>query len=154
MRLGAFSFGGTAAIVGSVSLIIGLDAVHASKASIIAGLLVAGFADNLTDSLSVHVYQESERRPPRSALLETLTNFATRVLISFSFILLILMLPMGESTLVSVAWGLMLLTGLSSMLARLRKVGVASQIAKHLSVAVAAILVSKVIGTWILSRMG
>ena len=153
MRL-AFSFGGTAAIVGSVSLIIGLDAVHASKASIIAGLMVAALADILTDSLSVHIYQESERLEARPAFMATLTNFATRALISLSFVFFVLLLPIGMSITVSVVWGLVLLSGLSAILARVRKVGVVSEISKHLAVAIAAVVVSKIIGTCILSQIG
>ena len=40
------------------------------------------------------------------------------------------------------------------ILARVRKVGVVSEISKHLAVAIAAVLVSKMIGTWILSQIG
>lgn len=49
------SFGGPAAIVTSMALIVGLGAATAGKAAIVGSLLVIGLADNLTDSLSVHL---------------------------------------------------------------------------------------------------
>src|SRR5690348_9759853 len=63
------SFGGTAAIVTSMALITGLAAANASKGSVVSALLIAAIADNLTDSLSVHVYQESEGLEQRDAFL-------------------------------------------------------------------------------------
>jgi len=47
-----FSFGGTSAIVTSMGLIIGLGAARAEMATIVSGLLIVGFADNMTDSLT------------------------------------------------------------------------------------------------------
>ena len=55
------SFGSPAAIVTSMALIVGLDAATATKAQVVGALLIIGIADNLTDSLSVHIYQEAER---------------------------------------------------------------------------------------------
>ena len=61
LRLPTISFGAVSAIVTSVGLIIGFGAAGISKPTIIAGLLINGFADNLTISLSIHIYQESEK---------------------------------------------------------------------------------------------
>src|ERR1700732_1690668 len=59
--LRSVSFGSPAAIVTCMGLIIGLDAATATKAAVLGSLLIIGVADNLTDSLSVHIYQEAER---------------------------------------------------------------------------------------------
>ena len=72
------SFGGTAAIVTSMGLIVGLDAATAKSATVLGSLLLAGLADNATDSLSVHIYQESEPLPERQAFRTTVINFAAR----------------------------------------------------------------------------
>jgi hypothetical protein len=47
--------------------------------TIIAGLLIVGLADNVTDSLSIHIYQESERLEQHAAFRATISNFATRL---------------------------------------------------------------------------
>ena len=85
------SFGGTAAIVTSMALIAGLDAAHAGRATMVSALLIAAVADNLTDSLSVHTYQESERLEQREAFVGTLTNFATRFIVCLSFVLIVVL---------------------------------------------------------------
>jgi len=146
MQIKNFSFGATAAIVTSIGLIIGLDAATASKATILSGLLIVAIADNLTDSLSVHIYQESEQLEPRAAFHATLTNFAARLGLSLSFVFLMVILPFHVAVVASILWGLLLLTGLSYVVARTRKLPVLREIAKHLAVAAVVILSSKMVG--------
>jgi VIT1/CCC1 family predicted Fe2+/Mn2+ transporter len=153
MIIKRFSFGGAAAIVTSVALIIGLDAATATKPTIIGGLLIVAIADNLTDSLSIHIYQESERLEGHEAFVATLTNFAARLLVSLSFVLLVVLLPMHDAVPVSLGWGLLLLCGLTYLLARERRVSVVAEISKHIAVALVVIVASKAIGTWILTTM-
>lgn len=146
MRISNYSFGATAAIVTSIGLIVGLDAATATKATILSGLLIVAIADNLTDSLSIHIYQESEQLEPRAAFRATLINFAARLGLSLSFVLLMVILPLRAAVVASILWGLLLLTGLSYVLARTRKLPVLPEIAKHVAVAAVVMLSSKVIG--------
>ncbi len=55
MDIRNFSFGGPAAVVTSLGLIIGLDAAPAARATIVGSLLIVAIAGNLTDSLSIHI---------------------------------------------------------------------------------------------------
>ena len=77
-----------------------------SKPTIIAGLLIIGFADNLTDLVSIHIYQESEKLEQHSALRSTLGNFVTRLVISLSFAILVLGFSSWNTVVfMSVVWG-------------------------------------------------
>jgi hypothetical protein len=147
------SFGGTAAIVTSMALITGLDAANARRASILGALLIAAVADNLTDSLSVHVYQESERLEEREAFIGTLTNFATRFIVCLSFVLIVVLFQGHAAVAGGIVWGMSLLTVLTYVLARHRKVSAISEVEKHLAVALAIIVVSKGIGYWITAHV-
>ncbi len=144
-----FSFGAPAAIVTGMGLIVGLDAATAAKATIISSLLIIGIADNLTDSLSVHIYQESERLTERDAFRTTTANFFVRFLICITFITIILLLPPSKAIPLSVAWGFALLAALSYFLARARGVGTISEIVKHCLVALIVIVISRAIGAWL-----
>jgi hypothetical protein len=153
MRMGNVSFGGTAAIVTSVALIVGLDAATATKSAIVSGLIIVALADNLTDALSMHIYQESEQRlPPRDAFAATFSNFIARALLSVTFILLVLLLPITVAVIASAAWGLALLVALTWALARERKVSFTTELFKHCTAAIAVIAASKAIGVWTTSR--
>ena len=143
------SFGGTAGIVTSMALITGLHAASAKTATIVSALLIAAVADNLTDSLSVHMYQESELFEQRAAFRGTLANFETRFLVCLSFVVITALFRQQVAAVVALVWGMSLLTALTYVLARHRKVSAISEVAKHLAVALVIIIVSKGIGQWI-----
>jgi len=147
------SFGGTAGVVTSMALITGLHAANAKTGAIVSALLIAAVADNLTDSLSVHMYQESERLEQRAAFSGTLANFATRFLVCLSFVLITVLFRQPLTGVVGVAWGMSLLTALTYVLAHERKVSTVSEVAKHLAVASVVIIVSGGIGQWIASHV-
>ena len=143
------SFGGTAALVMSMGLIVGLDAASAGTNAVLSSLLIVGIADNLTDSLSIHVYQESENLPAREAFRTTAINFIARLCVTFSFVSMLISLPSSVANVVCILWGFGLLSTLSYFLARRRGASPLAEIAKHGAVAVSVIFISKVIGTWI-----
>lgn len=147
------SFGGTAAIVTSMALMAGFDAANASRSTIVSALLIAAVADNLTDSLSVHMYQESERLERREVFIGTLANFTTRLLLCLSFVLIIFLFKGQTAAVVGTVWGMSLLAALSYLLARARSVSATSEIGKHLAVAAIVIAVSKFIGHWITTHV-
>ncbi len=154
MKIGNVSFGSTAAIVTSVALIFGLDAATATKSTIMSGLLIVALADNLTDALSMHIYQESDRRlDSREAFIATWSNFVTRLLLSLTFVLLVVLLPIASAVIASAAWGLALLIGLTWALARERRVSFAVELGKHCAAAVAVVLASRGIGALITARL-
>ena len=144
-----FSFGGTAGVVACAALVVGLGAAAVSKSVIVSSLLIVALADNLTDSLSIHMYQESERLAPRQAFLATTTNFASRLLVSLSFVVLVLALPDRAAVAAALAWGLLLLGLLSWLIARQRGVSPIPEIAKHLFVALVVVAAAEFIGEWI-----
>jgi hypothetical protein len=149
MRLTRISFGGTAALVTSMALITGMDAIGASRLTIITALLIAALADNLTDALSIHIYQESERLEPREAFVGTLSNFLARLASSLTFIVPVALLPAYAVVPASIIWGALLLTALTYLLARERKVGVSAEIGKHLLSAAAVLVVSRAIAHYL-----
>jgi len=128
--LRSLSFGGPAAIVTSMGLIVGLNAATTTKAPVVASLLVIGLADNLTDSLSVHIYQESERLAHRRAFQTTVSNFFARLVVTLSFVLLFVLSSGSTAIGVCVVWGLLLLSGLSYLLAKARQVSAFYEISK------------------------
>jgi hypothetical protein len=148
-----FSYGGTAAIVTSMGLISGLTAATGSKATVIASLLVIAIADNLTDSLAIHIYQESERLETRQAFRSTVTNFFVRLVVASSFVVLVLVAPMALVVPIGLAWGILLLGTLTFLVAKNRGVPPFMEVAKHLGVAVVVIGVSRAIGAFILANV-
>jgi hypothetical protein len=143
------SYGGTAAVVTSMALVSGLSAAGASKAVIASSLLIAAFADNLTDALSFHIFQESEQLDQKNAFIRTITNFVTRLLLCISFVLLIGLFSLENASIVAIAWGIVLLVMMTYLVARERKVKPVPEVAKHLLVASVVVLASNMTGYWV-----
>jgi VIT1/CCC1 family predicted Fe2+/Mn2+ transporter len=133
---------------------VGLNAATATKAAIVSGLLIIAVADNISDSLSIHVYQESEGLESKSAFRSTITNFLARFLATFTFVVLVIALPSALVGPILLAWGLVLLSVLTYLLARERGVSAASEIVKHVAVALLVVFVSRTLGVWIRTYLG
>jgi VIT1/CCC1 family predicted Fe2+/Mn2+ transporter len=149
VRSAEYSFGVAAAIITSTALIVGLDAATATRTAIVSGLIIVALADNLTDSISIHLYQEAERLETRRAFRATLLNFGARLLVALTFVSIVVAFPPRAAIIGAVTWGIGLLVALSAILARERGASVASEVGKHLTAAVAAVLLSRLIGVLI-----
>jgi VIT1/CCC1 family predicted Fe2+/Mn2+ transporter len=147
-----FSFGATSAIITNLGIITGLDTLTHPKLSIIGALLVIALADNLSDSFGIHIYQESEHIAKKEVWLSTLTNFLTRLFVSSTFIILIIVLPIRLAAVCSVIWGLFVLTVMTYTIAKQQKIKPFSAILVHLTVAVVVVVASNFIGGFVISR--
>ena len=150
VNLTKISFGGASAIVTSIGLIVGAAAARTPRPTIVAMLLIIALADNLTDALSIHIYQEAERLEGRRAFAATVGNFATRLATCGTFLFLIVALPGVYAVAGSLAWGIFLLSALTWLVAQSRGANPALEMCKHLAVALVVIAVSQGIGMLIL----
>ena len=147
-----FSFGATSAIITNLGIITGLDTLTHPKLSIIGALLVIALADNLSDSFGIHIYQESEHLGKKEIWFSTLTNFLTRLFVSSTFIILIIVLPIRLAAVCSVIWGLFVLTIMTYTIAKQQKTNPFSAIFAHLTIAIVVVVASNFIGGFVIAR--
>jgi VIT1/CCC1 family predicted Fe2+/Mn2+ transporter len=147
-----FSFGATSAIITNLGIITGLDTLTHPKLSIIGALLVIALADNLSDSFGIHIYQESEHIGKKEVWLSTLTNFLTRLFVSSTFIILIIVLPIRLAAVCSVIWGLLILIVMTYTIAKQQQISPYSAIFVHLTIAVIVVVASNFIGAFVITR--
>jgi hypothetical protein len=143
-----FAFGATAAIMTSMALIVGLGSANSGKTGIVGGLLIVAIADNLSDTLGIHIYEEV-KVGANTAVRTSVSNYLTRLLIACSFVALVLVLPLGLARWVSIAWGSLLLSVLTYLIAKGRSVKPVPEVAIHLLVAAIVVVLSQVIGSLI-----
>jgi len=149
-HLTKFSFGATSAIVTCLAFIIGLSKITNSKLSIIGSLLVIAIADNISDSLGIHIFQESDLKKSEVVRASTFLNFITRFFVILIFILLVFFLPTGYAIIFSIVWGMSLLIALSYLIAKEQKVNPYSAIFWHVALAVSVIIISNFLSEWIM----
>jgi VIT1/CCC1 family predicted Fe2+/Mn2+ transporter len=148
-----YSLGSTAAIITSMGLIAGLNHGPGARASTIASLLIIAVADNITDSLSLHIYKESECVEKKEVISDTYGNFIARLLVTLTFVALVVFLPAYPAIICATVWGMSLLTLLSYSIARANRCNPPREIVWHLLVAVLVIVVSTLLGDFISARV-
>lgn len=144
-NLSRFSFGATSAVTSCLALMIGLNQLGVSGIGMIGALLVLGLADNIADSLGVHVYSKSKSK--NYTIADTVTNYLTRLGITIVPIAFVVFLPMGYAIIASVAVGLTIIAALSYFIAKAHKLDPYRTVAEHLIVAVLVLIVSQIIGS-------
>ena len=147
-----FSFGATSAIVTNLGIITGLETLTHPKLSIIGALLVIALADNLSDSFGIHIFQESEDVSKKEVWLSTFTNFLARLLVSLTFIVPVIVLPVKIAVVCSLIWGLLLLAVTTYMISKQRKINPYPAIAAHIIIAVLVVIASNLIGAFVIAR--
>ena len=145
--------GATAGIITSIGLVAGLNHGEHAKTSIIAGLLIIAVADNISDSLGIHIYKEAERASQKEINSSTFGNFIARLFLVITFIGIVWFLPPRTAFIVSSIWGLLLLSVLSYLIAKVRNRKPFKEIVAHLLVALAVIIGSRFLGYLISNKI-
>jgi VIT1/CCC1 family predicted Fe2+/Mn2+ transporter len=150
-QLTKYSFGATSAIITCLAFIISLGRIANAKYPIIGSLLVIAIADNISDSLGIHIYQESDLKRSEVVRISTLLNFMTRFFVIFVFILFVLFFPLLYASILSILWGFSLLIILSYYIAKEQKVNPYKAITEHVVIAVVVVIISNYLSEWIMN---
>ncbi len=146
------SFGISSAVITSLALITGLDTIGNPKSGIIGSILVIALADNLSDSMGIHFFLESEHVLGKEVWLSTLTNYLARLGVSLSFILLIALLPIGTAVACSIVWGFSILAALSYAIQHRRGKNPFYEALVHIGLAAIVITGSHFAGSFLINR--
>lgn len=149
-----FSFGATSSTVTSLGIIFGLLTAANPKASVIGALLVIAVADNIADSLGIHIYRESTSTKEENTRMFTISNFITRFGITLTFVVLFALLPVTYAAITCAVIGFGILVFLSYLIGVQRKTNTLREIGIHLGIAVPVIIISHFLGQLIFSIFG
>ncbi|MFC1514359.1 hypothetical protein ACFL5X_00460 [Candidatus Omnitrophota bacterium] len=149
------SFGSSSAIITTLGLMVGLYSGTGSKLAVIGGILVIAIADAFSDAVGIHISEEAENKhTPKEIWLATLFTFLFKFIFSIIFIIPVLAFNLPIAMLVSVIWGLFLLSIVSFYLARQQKEKAWKVISEHLAIALVVIALTHLVGGWINTTFG
>ena len=149
-HLTKISFGVTSAIVTSLAFIVSLSGNIEPRMPIIGSLLVFAIADNISDSLGIHIFQESDLKQKGTVNSSTITNFVSRFLVILSFVAVVYILPIQLAVIISVVWGISLLMTLTYLIAIERETKILPAMVEHLAIAALVVAASLILRSWIL----
>lgn len=145
-----FSFGLTSGIITTLGLIVGLYAGTNSKIAVIGGVLTIAIADSFSDALGIHVSQESQNRHSSRSIWEaTIATFLSKLVFALTFIAPILFFELSEAILISVVWGLSILSIFSFIIAKQQKENPWKVVIEHLVIGLVVVLITDFVGDWI-----
>jgi VIT1/CCC1 family predicted Fe2+/Mn2+ transporter len=141
------SFGLTSGIITTLGLIIGLDAGTGSKSVVLAGILVIAIADALSDSFGMHLSEESDKsRTTKQVWTATISTFFAKFFFALTFVIPILLFSLQTAIILSVFWGILLISGLSYFIAKSEHHSPKKAIFEHLLITVSVIILAELVG--------
>ncbi len=145
-----FSFGSTSGIITTLGLIVGLHSGTGLKFAVIGGVVTIAIADAFSDALGIHISEEAERKHSTREIWEaTVSTFVFKFLFTSTFIIPLLLFRLSTAIIVSVVWGLSLLSIINYLMARGQKITPWKAIAEHLGIASVVIALTHYTGDWI-----
>jgi vacuolar iron transporter family protein len=145
-----FSFGITSGIITTLGLMVGLAEGTNSKIAVIGGIITIAVADAMSDALGIHVSEESENSNSNKEIwASTFSTFASKLLISTTFLAPVILLPLSLAINISILWGAFLLSSFSYFLAKQNNRKPIKVIAEHLFVATLVIVITFYLGGFI-----
>ena len=154
IRIG-FGFGLTSGIIGTLGLMVGLQASTNSKLVVIGGILAIAISEGFAEAVSIHIAKEFEKIYTMKEIWEsTVTTFISKFIFSSVFIIPVMMFDLVTAIMEGVLFGLFLLFVMSLISARERDVEPWKLIMKNISIAVCVIIITHFIGVWIRITFG
>jgi len=144
------SFGLTSGIITTLGLMVGLNTGTGIRLVVIGGILTIAIADAFSDSLGIHIAEESSHRNGHKAIWEaTIATFLTKLIIASSFVIPLLIFNLSTAIKVNIAWGFLLLAIFNYYLAKSKKENPWFVIGEHLLIAVIVIVITFFLGKFI-----
>lgn len=149
------SFGLTSGVITTLGLMVGLHSGTHSRAVVMGGILTIAIADAMSDALGIHVSEESKNNGQARDVWEaTLATFVAKFVIAATFVVPVVISSLDQAMIISVAWGLLLLTVLSFFMARAQAIAPWKVIGEHLFIALCVVAITHVVGDWVKNIVG
>jgi len=145
-----FSFGLTSGIITTLGLIVGLSSGTHSKLVVVGGILTIAIADAFSDSLGIHISQESHKSNSVKQVWEsTFATFFTKLFFALTFLIPVLLFELSTAVIISILWGLFILIIHNIILAKNRKVKAWKLVTEHVLIAILVVIMTYLVGRWI-----
>ena len=144
------TFGLTSAVITTLGLMVGLHSGTHSKIVVLAGILTIAIADAFSDALGIHISKEAENtHTTKQIWAATISTFLTKFLFAMTFVVPVLLFTLSTAIVMSLIWGLSILTILSYLIAKSQYKLPWKIIGEHLMIAIVVIGITHWVGDWL-----
>jgi VIT1/CCC1 family predicted Fe2+/Mn2+ transporter len=141
------SFGLTSAIITTLGLMVGIYSGTHSRLAVIGSILIIAIADAFSDSLGIHISEESENKHTHREIWEsTLYTFLSKFIFGITFVVPVVLFELQFAVVIAGIWGFLLLGVFSFYLARDEGTPAWRVISEHIFVALVVIFITHFVG--------
>ena len=146
-RVKGFSFGLTSGVITTLGLMVGLHSSTHSSIVVISGILIIAVTDALSDAMGMHMSEEAEGKHSHKEIWESTTiTFISKFIFALTFVIPMLLFSLGTAVMVSIAWGLLLITWSSIRMAMQDKKKPYLVVLEHIAITVLVIVITHYVG--------
>jgi hypothetical protein len=146
-RVGELAFGITSGALTTMGALVGVWSATGDALAVVAAVVAIAVADSCSDAFGMYMAKVSERGvPPRRALRYALGTLAGKAFLPLTFLVPLLLLPLGVAVWVDLAWGALALALLSAEQAVVDQASVARRVARNLGLALVIVANSVLAG--------
>jgi len=150
--LKGFSFGLASGVITTLGLMVGLYSSTGSKMVVLSGIFVIAISDALSDALGVHISEEAANiHTHKEIWVATVATFLSKFCFAMLFVIPVLLFPLQTSIIISVVFGLFIISIFSYFIARNQNGSVWHAILEHLFIAVLVIVATYYVGILVTS---
>lgn len=142
-----FGFGLVSGVITTLGLMVGLNASTGSRIVVIGGILTIAIADSLSDSLGIHISEEFKNRSQKNIWKSTISTFLSKLFFALTFLVPVLLFSLNIAIIVSIFWGLSLISILSYIIAKENEK--MKVIFEHLIIAIIVIFLTNSLGKYV-----
>ena len=144
------SFGMTSAVITTLGLMVGLHSGTHSKMVVLSGILTIAIADAFSDALGIHISEESENAHTAGQIWgSTIATFLAKFLFAMTFVVPVILFSLSLAIIVSIVWGLIILTVLSYVIAKAQGEPPWKIVGEHVLIAIVVIIITHWVGDWV-----
>jgi len=148
-----FSFGLTSGVITTLGLMVGLGSSTNSRIVVIGAIFIIAIADAPSDALGIHVSEEAENQHTAKEIwASTLSTFIAKFIFALTFLIPVLLFSLTVAIIVSVIWGLFLISLFSFYIAWQQNVKSHKVILEHVVMTIFVVVVAHYVGSLFVLR--
>ncbi len=144
------SFGLASGVITTLGLMVGMYSGTHLQSVVIGSIITIAIADSLSDGLGMHLSEESQTTSTVKTIWQaTFSAVITKFIIAITFIIPVLLFDLNTAIIISIIWGITLITIFSYYMALNKKDRPLNVISEHIGITIIVIVLTYYIGNWI-----
>lgn len=140
----------TSGVMTTLGMMVGLSASTHSKIAVLGGIIAISIADAFSDAVGMHISEESENvHSTRDIWEATLSTLISKFVFALSFVVPVLFLDLEPAILVSICWGMLLVTLFSWYMGKQQGVRILRMVLEHVAIVILVIVITHYVGGWV-----